>query len=65
MPGPLAEKRPNLRREIFEDCIKWWEDGSVKPQLTREVPFDAAALQKTLDEWATCNVGKVVVKVAA
>ena len=64
-PGPLHDSRPNLRVEILNDAVKMWQEGTVKPRITRVVPFEAEALQKTFDEWKSCNVGKVVVKVAA
>ena len=65
-PGPLAASRPNLRAEILNAAIDYWKEGSVKPRITMEVPFDATALQQTFDGWKAGigNVGKVVVKVA-
>ena len=62
-PGPLNDARPNIRADILNAAIKYWEDGTVKPRITREVPFKPEALQQTLDEWKSCNVGKVVLRV--
>ena len=64
-PGKLHDQRPNLRAEILAAGRRFFEEGGVKPRITSTVPFEAAALQQTFDDWANCNVGKVVVAVAA
>jgi NADPH:quinone reductase-like Zn-dependent oxidoreductase len=65
VPGtPQSESRPDIRREVMRIGMQYWQEGSVKPRVTKEVPFDATALQQTFDTWKDCNVGKIVVKVA-
>ena len=60
-----GDPKTNIRADLFNAARRYWEEGSVKPRITKEVPFEAAALQQTFDEWKSCNVGKVVVRVAA
>lgn len=44
--------------------MTWFDEGKLKPVITRTVPFDAAALQGAFGEFVkgTNNVGKVVVR---
>ena len=64
--GPAAESRPHIRAEVLNQAIDCWHENSVRPCITRELPFDAAALQRALDDMreGRSNVGKTVVKVA-
>ena len=67
-PGsPESASRPDIRRELLEVGVDYWVEGTVKPRITQELPFEAAALQRVLDEMfrGNNNVGKVVVKVDA
>jgi NADPH:quinone reductase-like Zn-dependent oxidoreductase len=59
---PGVEGEPTIRADILNAAIKYWDEGSVKPRITLELPFDAAALQQTFDDWKDKGVGKVVVK---
>ena len=58
-------QKPNLRADILNAAIKYWDEGSVRPRVTLELPFDAAALQQAFDHWSDKALGKVVVKCSA
>jgi len=54
-------------REVVEGqkrAITWYEEGKLRPVITRVVPFEAAALQTAFEEFlrGVNNAGKVVVK---
>lgn len=56
----MAEVTEGQRR-----AIRWYEEGKLRPVITAVVPFDAAALQRAFEEFASGvnNIGKVVVRV--
>ena len=64
-PGPLRQSRPHLMQELLNAGTECWKEGTVRPRVTLEVPFEAAALQRVLDEMreGRSSVGKAVVKV--
>ena len=66
-PGPAGEPRPGIRAEILNAGIRYWEEGTVKPRINVELPFEAAALQQAFDDCRAgkCSVGKLVVRVAS
>ena len=46
-------------------AVEWYEQGKVRPYVTKEVPFDVAEVQRAMDEMGagTINVGKVVIRI--
>ena len=50
----------------YDRAVEWYEAGKLKPIVTKVIPFDAMALQKAFEDFAsgTINVGKVVVEIA-
>ena len=46
-------------------AVEWYEQGKVRPYVTKEVPFDVAEVQRAMDEIGsgTINVGKVIVRI--
>jgi NADPH2:quinone reductase len=48
--------------EGMKEAASWYREGKLKPAVTQVVPFDAAALQRTFQDFlgGTNNVGKVV-----
>lgn len=50
--------------DVLKQAVVWYKEGKLKPVITATVPFDAAALQRALEDFVkgVNNVGKVVVK---
>ena len=53
---PQLQDGQRLARQLYTE-------GRVKPHISAVVPFDAAALQRAIQDGASGTVGKVVVKV--
>lgn len=41
--GAYRKIAPALVRESLQECLKWWEDGLLKPHVSRTMPLDRAA----------------------
>ncbi len=50
--------------EGLEQAVRWTEEGKLKAEITKIVPFDPVALQQAFEAFSRgeINVGKVVVK---
>lgn len=48
----------------MKQAVTWYEEGKLRPIITRTLPFDAASLQAAFDDFSkgTINVGKIVVR---
>ncbi len=51
--------------QCMAKAVEWYEQGKVKPYVTKEVAFTAEEVQKAMDEVGAgvTNVGKVVVRI--
>jgi NADPH2:quinone reductase len=49
----------------FDRAVEWYEEGKLKPIVTKVVPFDARDLNTAIDDFGSgrINVGKVVVEI--
>jgi NADPH2:quinone reductase len=56
---------PEKLAESFENAVKWFKDGKLRPYITSTVSFDEVKLQKAFDSFVRgeSNVGKMIVKV--
>jgi len=61
---PLYQRQTQKLRDGQMRAVSWYEEGKLKPMITRIVPFDAAGLQHAFEGFlaGTVNVGKVVVQ---
>jgi NADPH:quinone reductase len=60
--GAHIEKFPESVRPRIEELLRWYNDGSLKPHISRTFPLDQAAV--ALNEMAARNVrGKIVLTV--
>lgn len=60
-------QNPQARASVIkglEQAVRWTEEGKLKAQITKIVPFDPEALQQAFEAFARgeINVGKVVVQ---
>ena len=61
-------QNPQARASVIqglEQAVRWTEEGKLKPEITKIVPFDPVALQQAFEAFTRgeINVGKVVVEV--
>jgi hypothetical protein len=60
-------QNPQARESVIhglEQAVRWTEEGKLKAQITKIVPFDPVSLQQALEAFSRgeINVGKVVVR---
>lgn len=50
----------------YDRAVEWYAAGTLRPTVTRVIPFDAPALSQALGDFGSgkINVGKVVVEIA-
>ena len=48
----------------LKQAVTWYEEGTVRPFVTHEIPLTAPAVQKAFEDFlsGSINVGKVVVR---
>ena len=60
--GAHIEKFPESVRPRIQELLRWYNDGSLKPHISRTFPLDQAAV--ALNEMAARNVrGKIVLTI--
>jgi NADPH:quinone reductase-like Zn-dependent oxidoreductase len=59
----FQSKRASVAQGL-QQAVRWTEEGKLKAQITKIVPFDPAALQQALEAFSRgeINVGKIVVR---
>ena len=59
----FQSQRANVAKGL-EQAVRWTEEGKLKAEITKIVPFDPVALQQALEAFSRgeINVGKVVVR---